>query len=157
MWQQQEVAVHAERILGSQSSCKFRGRCSFRVTSWTGQAGSQAVFFRSMPCRHSHSYKYESTKDPASFTLKLFRHLQFSLPYNSTKPHILFLGHPNHALFHVCGLSWAMTLSHIHLPSISSVLTSERVFLPGHYRSTRLDMGAAETKSLPNPDFLMVC
>ena len=49
-----------------------------------------------------------------------------------------------------------MTLSRIHLPSISSVLTSERAFLPGQFVSTKLGMDAAETKSLPD-DFLMVC
>ena len=50
-----------------------------------------------------------------------------------------------------------MTLSNIRLPSISSVLTSERVFLPGQFTSTKMDMGAAETETLPSPDFLMVC
>ena len=50
-----------------------------------------------------------------------------------------------------------MTLSRIHLPSITSVLKSERVVLPGQFQSTKPDMGGAETKSLPSPDFLMVC
>jgi hypothetical protein len=50
-----------------------------------------------------------------------------------------------------------MTLSRIHLPSITSVLTSERVFLPGQFQSTKLDMGATETECLLSPDFLMVC
>jgi len=49
-----------------------------------------------------------------------------------------------------------MTLSRIRLPSISSVLTSERVFLPKQFTSTKPDMGAAEIGSLLGPDFLMV-
>lgn len=54
-------------------------------------------------------------------------------------------------------VSFAMTLSHICLPSISSVLTSNRVSLPGHSSQTKPDMDAPETISLRDPDYLMVC
>lgn len=50
-----------------------------------------------------------------------------------------------------------MTLSRINLPSISSVLTSNRVFLPGHSVVTELDMEAPQLILLPIPDHLMVC
>jgi len=50
-----------------------------------------------------------------------------------------------------------MTLSRINLPSISSVLTSNRVFLPGHSVVTELDMEASQLIPLPIPDHLMVC
>lgn len=107
-----------------------------------------------MPCRHSHSHTSRQRAPRFSFLNSSTHYINFP---PSKRPHTPFLDHPKPPFLPRLWFSWAMTLSRIHLPSISSVLMSERVFLQGQFVSTKSDMDAVETKSLPGPDFLMVC
>jgi hypothetical protein len=153
-----EVAVE-EESWGPIQGRKFEGgrrvSCRSRLERVKPVRRSCSPFLRSVPCRHSCSY------------ISRQRALQLSPPNLSTplsalraqqepKPHAPLLDHlkPFSSTFLV---SSAMTLSRIHLPSINSVLTSNRVFLPGHSVVTKLDMEAQKPILLPVPDRLMVC
>lgn len=100
-------------------------------------------------------FVFKSTS-PAAFIPKPFRPTSALRPRLEPKPHAHLLDHPK-PLSSTLLVSSAMTLSRINLPSISSVLTSNRVFLPGHSVVTELDMEAPQLILLPIPDHLMVC
>ena len=109
-------------------------------------------FFENVPCRHSCVYIRQQRVLQLVFPNSSIRHSVLQ-PQREPKPHTPLLDHPK-PLPPDFLVPSAMALSRIHLPSISSVLTSNRVFHPGHSVATKLDMDS----TLPSvPDHLMVC
>ena len=98
-------------------------------------------------------FVYKSTTSPAAFIPKPF-HPTLSSPTSARTKGPRSSSRPFSSTFLV---SSAMTLSRIHLPSISSVLTSNHVFLPGHSAVRELDTEPPKPILLPVPDHLMVC